>query len=296
MSFRLLKPIRASELGAALGLALSGPDRAVSGLCGLDGLVEDGLSFVLPGRRPPDGKSGTVFARTPRPGLSVFVAPNPRLGFIRAQYLLAQRPGFEVDLTPPRLHPTAVVSAGAVIEHGVTVGEGTRIAPGAVIRTGTRIGRFCEIKSGAVLGDQGFGFERDEAGRPLRMLHMGGVLLGDHVEVGSLTTVVLGALGDTVLEDYVKLDDHVHVAHNCRVGARTIITACAELSGSVKIGCDAWIGPNASIMQKVTLGDGCLIGLGTVVLHSVEPGAVVCGNPARVLRRVAVEGGAYGQR
>jgi UDP-3-O-[3-hydroxymyristoyl] glucosamine N-acyltransferase len=96
----------------------------------------------------------------------------------------------------------------------VSIGEGTRVGSLAVIKSGTRVGRHCDIKSGAVIGETGFGFERDGANRPLRMIHFGRVVIGDHVEIGSLTTVCRGALGDTVLEDHVKIDDHCHISHN----------------------------------------------------------------------------------
>lgn len=283
MTTQLRQAVSALSLCRELGLPLMGPDRAIRSLCALDSLTEDGLSFVLPGRKIAHLHCGTVLGlkELGDNGVSVIGSDNPRFDFIRAQYVLDKAPGFMRPTAPPRLHPSVKVAPGAVIEPGVVIGEGTIIGANAVLSSGTRIGRFCDIKAGAVIGDSGFGFERDLKNRPLRMLHLGGVRIGDHVEVGALTTVVQGALGDTVVEDYVKINDHVHIAHNCRIGEATIIGGGAYLSGSIRVGRNCWIAPNCSIRQKLKIGDEAIVGIGAVVVHDVEPGAMVYGNPAR---------------
>lgn len=280
---RLRDPISAAWLCRELGLTFVGPDREIDRLCPLDKLGEGGLSFVLPGHASPLPGAGTIFglAELGGNGLTLIRSSAPRLDFIRAQYLLLERPGFEAPTEPPRVHPTARLSPGVVLENGVAVGEGTVVGANAVIRTGTSIGRWCEVKACAVIGDSGFGFERDAGKRPLRMIHLGGVRIGDHVEVGALTTVVRGALGDTVLEDYVKVNDHVHIAHNCVIGRGTIIGACADLSGSLRVGANCWISPNCSIRQKLVIGEEAVVGIGAVVVKDVPPGSKVYGNPAR---------------
>ena len=287
MATLLKQSVSAGALCRDLGLSLVGPDRAIRALCALDSLTEDGLSFVLPGRSIAHLHAGTVLglSKLGDNGVSVIGSENPRYDFIRAQYLLARAPGFDRPAGPPQLHPSVSVARGAVIEPGVAIGEGTRIGPNAVVCSGTRIGRFCDIKACAVIGDSGFGFERDPHNRPLRMLHLGGVRIGDHVEVGALSTVVQGALGDTVLEDYVKINDHVHVAHNCHVGEATIVGGGAYLSGSLRVGRNCWIGPNCSIRQKLWIGDEAIVGIGAVVVHDVRPRAMVYGNPAREVER-----------
>lgn len=294
MNKRLNQPVRAGSLCRELGLTLIGPDREIRAVGGLDTLEEHSLSFVRD-RSPGPESAGTVFASAALPdgGLTVIVSPRPRLDFIRAQHILQKSPGYQENAAPPEIHPTAQIARGAIIENGVRIGEGTRVGNGAVVKTGTVIGRHCEIKSGAIVGEAGFGFERDENGRPLKMIQQGGLRIGDHVEIGSVNTVCRGALGDTIIEDYVKTDDHVHIGHNCRIGAGTMITACAEISGSVTIGKNAWLAPNCSIMQKVVLGDGCFIGIGAVVLRSVEAGAKMFGNPAM---RVVVPAAAPAER
>ena len=282
MGKNLLEPIQASELSRRLGLPLLGADREIRELCGLDSLTGHGLSF-LRDSRPGADCAGTVFSARPsqESALSVLLAEEPRFAFIRAQHLLQSSPGFVEDAAPADIHPTARVGRQAVIEDGVSIGEGTRIGSLAVIKTGTRIGKFCEIKSGAVIGESGFGFERDADNRPLKMLHFGGVRIGDYVEIGSLTTVCRGALGDTVVGDHVKIDDHCHISHNCRIGESSMITACVEISGSVVIGKNVWLGPGCSLVQKIAVGDGVFIGIGAVVTRSVPAKARIFGNPAR---------------
>ncbi|MDD5304245.1 MAG: DapH/DapD/GlmU-related protein [Elusimicrobia bacterium] len=284
MGKNLLRPVQASQLSRQLGLRLLGPDREIRELCGLNALSGHGLSFSRD-QRPGAGCSGTVFASEPpeTDALTVIRAEKPRLEFIRAQHLLEQAPGFLEDSTPPDIHPTATVGPLAVIENGVRIGEGTRIGSLAVIKTGTRIGKHCVIKSGAVIGDSGFGPERDADGRPLMMIHFGGVLIGDHVDIGSLTTVCRGALGDTVLADHVKIDDHCHISHNCRIDEGAMITACVEISGSVRIGRNAWLAPGCSLVQKISIGEDGFVGIGAVVTRTVAAKARVYGNPARPL-------------
>lgn len=284
MSKKLLRPIQASQLSRQLGLQLLGADREIREVCGLESLSAHGLSF-LRDRRPESVRSGTVIAAQllGTDALSVLRSEKPRLEFIRAQHMLQASPGFVEDSTAPDIHPTALIGRHAVIENGVRIGEGTRIGSLAVIRTGTSIGRFCEIQAGAVIGESGFGFERDADNRPLRMIHFGGVRIGDHVEIGSLTTVCRGALGDTVLADHVKIDDHCHISHNCHIGEGAMITACVEISGSVWIGKNVWLAPGCSLVQKISIGDDAFIGIGAVVTHSIAAKARVFGNPARPL-------------
>src|SRR5919106_973392 len=283
MATQLKQAVSAGWLCEQMGLELIGPDRDIRSICALDSLAEGGLSFVLPGKPIGHVAGGAVIAlkELGGNGVSVIGSPDPRFDFIRAQYVLEKSPGFERPTGPPQIHPSATIAPGAVIESGVMIGEGTVIGPNAVVRSGARIGRYCEIKSGAVICDTGFGFERDAQNRPLRMVHLGGVRIGDHVEVGALTTVVQGALADTVIEDHVKINDHVHIAHNCRIGEGTIIGGAAYLSGSIRVGKNCWISPNCSIRQKLVIGDEAIVGIGAVVVRNVEPRSTVYGNPAK---------------
>ena len=215
------------------------------------------------------------------------IVPRPRLTFAK----VLQR--FFVPPQSPSLARTARISASArlgkdiaigeytIIGDDVDIGDGTCIGHHVVVGERTRIGRHCLIKSHCVLGEKGFGMEIDEDGHPFPIPHLGAVVLGDYVELGAFNTVVRGTLDDTCLGDHVKTDDHVHVAHNVRIGANTQIAAGAEISGSVCIGADAWLSPQCAIIDKVTIGERAMIGIGAVVTKPVAANTIVAGNPAR---------------
>jgi acyl-[acyl carrier protein]--UDP-N-acetylglucosamine O-acyltransferase len=285
MGHRLKDPVKAGWLAGRLGLTLVGQDRDILVVAPLGELCGGALSFSNASRAFADAPFAVVIApgSSERGGVTLMQSARPRLDFARALHLIAAEGGFEGGEMPPRIDPTARIGENVVIGPGAQIGAGTRIHHNVVIGAGVRIGRDCVIKSGTVIGEQGFGFERDENGVPIRMLHIGGVVIGDGVELGSLNTVCRGTLHDTVVEDHVKTDDHVHIAHNCHVGRGALLTACAELSGGVVVGAGAWLGPNCSIIQKVDIGPGAFVGIGAVVTRDVPANAKVAGNPARVL-------------
>jgi len=274
-----------SQLAVALGLPLKGLDLPLEAVHPLPEIKAGSLSFSRNEMETPVDRPATIIGmRAENPGAgALLVSDNPRLDFARALQWIKAAGGFDGMRQPPELHPTVVVGKGVFIDDAVVIGKGTVIGHNVVISSGVRIGANCVIKSGAVIGEDGFGFERDGAGVPIRLVHLGGVSIGDNVEVGSLTTVCRGTLSDTVIEDDAKIDDHVHIAHNVRVGRGALITACAEISGGVSIADGVWIGPNASVMQKIEIGRGALVGIGSNVIRSVPDGLVVAGNPARVI-------------
>ncbi len=290
--------VRASDIADFLGKSLVGEDVDIRGPGSLNSASPGDVLFI----NDPDfsddkiiGGLSRVLVLVPREyaGLSV---PHIRTDKPRLDFVKALRRFF--DPAPDAwIAPTAVVEEGAtigsgvtighfsVIETGVSLGEGTRIGAHVVIRQGTRIGAHCRIGSNTVIGETGFGFEFDEQGRPLRFPHSGGVVLGDHVEIGALVSIARGSLDDTVLSSYVKVDDQVFIAHNVHIGENTVLIAGAEISGSVKIGSDCWIGPNSCLIDRIEIRDRVLVGMGSVVTKPVEAGVVVCGNPAKVLRK-----------
>jgi len=219
------------------------------------------------------------------------ISNNPRLDFC----LIANH--FFPIAFPPRIEKSAFIGNNVkigdnvyighncIIEDNVIIGSDSVIFHNVVISSGCTLGSKCVVKSGSVIGQKGFGFEYDSQGIPVTFPHYGKVIIGSHVEIGALNTIVAGGLTDTIIEDHVKTDDHVHIAHNCVVGHSSLITACVEISGSVKIGKKVWIGPNSSIIDKIIVGDNSTIGLGTVVTKSFEENSIVVGVPARLLRK-----------
>lgn len=175
------------------------------------------------------------------------------------------------------------------IGHNVTIGAGTTILSGVVINDNVKIGKNCIIRNNTVIGGTGFGTEKDDSGRTYRIPHLGSVIIGDNVDIGSLNTVVAGTINPTIIEDNVMSDDHVHIAHNCYIEEGTMITACVEISGSVRIGKNSMIGPNSSLMNKITLGENTVVGLGTVVTKSFTDDAIIAGNPADIKENLKIK-------
>jgi UDP-3-O-[3-hydroxymyristoyl] glucosamine N-acyltransferase len=234
-------------------------------------------------------------------GNQVLFARNPRLEFARllqlivslheqsARYRYKELPGGASVEESSSIGSGTVIGRAVTIDHNVEIGAHCTIGAGVRLLPGTQIGDACTVGDNTIIGGQGFGFERDEEGRVVRLPHVGGVTIGSRVDVGSLVTVCAGTIDPTVIEDDVAIDDHVHVAHNCHIGRQATITACAELSGSVKVGARSWIAPNATIMNGVELGEDCLVGLGAVVIISCKAGDVLIGNPARAIRNKRAE-------
>jgi len=134
-----------------------------------------------------------------------------------------------------------------------------------------------ETGSHNVIGGCGFGYERDENGIPYRIPHLGNVVIGKHVSIGSNVCIDRGVIGSTVIGDYTKIDNLVHVAHNVEIGKRCLIVAGTVIGGSAKIGDDCFLGINCSIKQKVKIGSGVIVGMGAVVLSDVPDGTIVKG-------------------
>lgn len=223
-------------------------------------------------------------------GNQVVGVPSPRLSFARIMNAIEARLRFDrrfvsrdgaVVAETAQIADDALLEPGAFVDHDVIVAHDVRILSGAKVRAFVRIGDGTIIRENAVVGSAGFGFQRDETGVPIRLPHFGGVEIGRRVEIGAFTAVCAGTIDPTVIEDDVKIDNLVHIAHNCHVGRGSIITACAEVSGSVRIGEQCWIGPNACVIEGRHIGNHVTIGIGAVVLKDVSDHQVVAGNPAR---------------
>ena len=144
---------------------------------------------------------------------------------------------------------------------------------------------FRSCNAHAVIGSPGFTMCEDESGNKMRIPSLGKVVIGDFVEVGVGDNISVGSGGDTVIEDYVKLDVLIHVGHDVYMKKNAELTAGAIVGGFDQIGERAYCGLNAAIRNRVTVGDDSFIGMGAVVTKSVEPGITVAGNPARTFER-----------
>ena len=203
---------------------------------------------------------------------------------------------FFVEQPKAGIHPTAVIAPEAKIGKDVSIGAycvigKAVIGDGCVLDSNVRVyddtvmGKGCVIKAGAVLGGAGFGYERDADGNKFRFPQIGQLIMGDYVEVGANTCIDRGALADTVIGDYTKINNLCHIAHNNKIGRNVTITGCVNVSGSNVIDDDVWIAPNSSIRGWVHIGNKATVGMGAVVVKDIPEGETWVGNPAHKLEK-----------
>jgi UDP-3-O-[3-hydroxymyristoyl] glucosamine N-acyltransferase len=221
------------------------------------------------------------------PNKTYLLVKNPRLAFIRVFT------NFFPPARPSGIHPSArigkrctigndvYVGENAVIGNRVHIGEHSEIHPNVRIYDDVRIGKNAIIHSGAVIGGDGFGFERNENGKLERFPHKGSVIIADSVEIGANTCIDRGTLDDTVIESGTKIDNLVHVAHNVRIGKNCGIVAHSMIGGGTRIGDHSWIAPCACVRDGLEIGNRVLIGMGAVVTRDVTDNTIVYGVPAK---------------
>ena len=229
------------------------------------------------------------------------IAANPYAYFARVSALLNPLPAVASGMHPSAvIHPRASIGSdvyvgpNVVIEDGVSIGAGCRIGagtylgagailgeggllyPNVTIYHGCALGRRAIVHAGVVIGADGFGIAMDE-GRWLKVPQIGQVRIGDDVEIGANTTIDRGAIGDTVIEDGVKLDNQIQVAHNVRIGAHTAIAACVGIAGSSRIGRYCRIGGASGVAGHLTIADHVEISAHTLVTKSINEAGTYTG-------------------
>lgn len=178
------------------------------------------------------------------------------------------------------------VGDNSVIGENCEIGDYTIIDANVTLYKGVKIGANCRIASGTVIGADGFGYFLDENKRYKKILHLGGVTIGNNVEIGANCCVDRGVLDDTIIENNVKTDNMVQIAHNNQIGENSVIAAGAILAGSVKIGTSCWIAPGAVIRNGVILKDEVQVGMNSVVYRSYsESNVCLVGDPAKKLKK-----------
>jgi UDP-3-O-[3-hydroxymyristoyl] glucosamine N-acyltransferase len=207
------------------------------------------------------------------------VVDNPYAYFARVSQLFNP-----LVMQLPGVHASAVVAPGARLGKGVSVGAGCVIGdqvaigddsclyPRVVIYPGCTLGKRVVIHAGVVIGADGFGIAREE-GRWVKIPQIGGVRIGDDVEIGANSTVDRGALDDTVIEEGVKIDNQVQVGHNVHIGAHSAVAGCVGIAGSARIGRHCTIGGAAMIHGHITIVDHVHVSAGTLISRSLlKPG------------------------
>lgn len=275
----------------------------VSHICSLDSGTEGGLGWLSQKKLAQASSILNQFS-----GAAVIVPPeveveitrpvallrtsNPKLAFSKVVHHFFshlttvefarssddyKRLGIEID-------PSAELSLGVVIGSHTKIAADVKIGPNSVIAnctigTGTIIGANCTF------GLPGFGYERAETGEYVRFPHVGRIVIGTRVEIGSNTCIDRGSLGDTKIGDGAKIDNLVHIAHNVILGRNSVVIANAMVAGSVQVGDGAWIAPSSCIRNQLKVGKEALIGMGAVVVKDVAEGEIVAGNPGKPFKK-----------
>jgi UDP-3-O-[3-hydroxymyristoyl] glucosamine N-acyltransferase len=309
--------ITASELAARLGLRVRGNgNRQIAAAAALDDAGPDDLTFVSAPKyfeAALNSNAGCFIASPefPASDRTIIESQQPRAHFAQALTLLYPPPLMHAGIHPTAVfHPSATVDKTAEIGPFVTIGVGTVI--GARVRIGAstaigsettigddsliyarvsiygrvKIGARAVIHSGVVIGADGFGFEL--AGADYRKVpQVGRVEIGNDVEIGANCCIDRAALGVTLIGDGTKLDNMVHIGHNCRIGRHVLIVAQTGLAGGVTVGDYAVIGGQVGIGDKARIESRAVIGSGAGILSSkiVHAGEPVWGTPARPLRQ-----------
>ncbi len=218
---------------------------------------------------------------------SFIISDDPRLDFVKALKKFFQSRG-NVD---SGIHPTAIISPKAKIHKSARIGAYSiigecEIGENCVIEEYVRIydkvtiGTGCLIKSQCQIGTDDFGVVKDNDGSWITFPHIGGVEIGDNVEIFPNSIVGRGTLGNTVIKDGVKIDHFCEIGHNTEIGENSVITAYVVVAGSTIVGSGAWIGVGALLRDQIKIGKDVTIGMGSVVSKSVPDGQTFIGNPA----------------
>ncbi|MBK5340068.1 MULTISPECIES: UDP-3-O-(3-hydroxymyristoyl)glucosamine N-acyltransferase [Pseudomonas] len=314
--------IKLGQLAEFLGATLRGdPETQITGLATLQEAGPAQLSFLAnPQYRKYLASSQAAALLLKEADVEGFagnalVVPDPYLAYARISHLFDPKPKATAGVHPTAviapdavvdpsasIGPFVVIEAGARIGAQVTlgahcvigarseIGEGGWLAPRVTLYHDVRIGKRVVIQSGAVLGGEGFGFA-NEKGVWQKIAQIGGVTIGDDVEIGVNTAIDRGALADTVIGNGVKLDNQIQIAHNVQVGDHTAMAACVGISGSTKIGKHCMLAGGVGLVGHIDICDNVFLTGMTMVTHSItEPGAYSSGTamqPAAEWRKSA---------
>lgn len=306
-------------LAVRYGCELRGdPERVVERVATLAGADDRALTFLANSTYRSQLASTRAAAVILSPAdaadcpVAALITPDPYVVYARAAADL-----YPCSPVEPGVHPSAVagpatvipasceVGPGVVLGRGVVLGErvvlgprtvvgdrvvigaDTRLMPGVTVCADVRIGVRCVLHSGVVLGSDGFGFAREREGSYVKVPQLGGVVVGDDVEIGANTTIDRGAIGDTLIGNGVKLDNQIQVGHNVRIGEHTVIAAQTGISGSTTIGARCTIGGQAGFAGHIVVADDVVIGGGTSVTGSIRAAGIYAGGgtPADHLQR-----------
>ena len=298
-----------AQLAEQLGARVQGDDsKLIRGLAALHGAGPTDLSFLANRqyrKQLSTTQAGAVLltaADAADHAGNVLVVDDPYLAYAQLSHQFDPKPRAQAGVHPSAviadsarvdstasIGPGVVIEAGALVGAGVTlgahcfvgarcqIGAGSWLAPRVTLYHDVRMGQRTVIQAGAVIGGEGFGFA-NAAGQWHKIAQIGGVLIGDDVEIGANTTVDRGALSDTLIGNGVKLDNQIQIAHNVQIGDHTAIAACVGISGSTRIGRHCTIAGGVGMVGHIEICDNVFVSGMTMVTRSItEPGAYSSG-------------------
>lgn len=307
--------MKLSELARQTGARVE-PESAgeieIAGAAGLDEAAAGHVTFLSNPRYTPRLKTTRASAiylaegvEAGREDTAILRARDPYLAYTRALRLFHPEPAVE-----PFVHPSAVVDPSArvdasahlgacvVVGREVEIAAGVRVYPNATIydhvrigeasiihsgvalRAGTIIGARVTVHNNAVVGSDGFGYAKDEAGRWLKIPQTGRVVVEDDVEIGAGTTIDCASVGETRIARGAKIDNLVQIGHSCTVGEDALLCAQVGLAGSSRVGRRVILAGQAGVAGHLTIGDDAVITAKSATSHDVAPGKVISGIPA----------------
>ena len=306
-----LKSFKLSELAEILGAELVGdPAKEIIGINTLETSLDQDISFIARESyltKLSTTKAGAVICNLDYSNLftgNKLICENPYLTYARCTELFKEKPAIKMGISNSAviedralISDTAsignfvTISENSVIEDevvlmpGVFIGEGCRVGKGTIIYANAsiydsvNIGKGCILHSGVVIGSDGLGFAKDK-GTWIKIEHLGQVIIGDNVEIGSNSTIDRGSLGSTLIGDNVKIDNQVHIAHNVVIGSGTAIAGNSAIAGSTKIGKNCTLAGCSAIVDNIEISDEVHITAMSLITKSIkESGYYSSGTP-----------------
>lgn len=290
------RAVRRYEIAAALGIDCDGPDALLDDISAVSFATSSTIVFATNALLLDEAlasPAGLILAEGDVVDSRVLCVKDARLAFslVYAKFFAETARSFR--------HATAVVEPNALVGERCQIGAGTylgcdvilgedcEIGPRVTIYSGTKLGARVKVQAGAVLGSSGFGYVKGPDGF-VAFPQVGTLTIGDDVEIGANTTIDRGALGETRIGRGTKIDNLVHIAHNCVIGEDVIIAAQVGMAGSCIIEDNAMLGGQAGLGERVTIGRGVMLGGQGGVLPSKKlegAGVVFWGTPAQPVRQ-----------
>ncbi|QJR21072.1 UDP-3-O-[3-hydroxymyristoyl] glucosamine N-acyltransferase [Brevinematales bacterium NS] len=302
--------MKLSEIAKRVGLPFQGEDREIEGVSGLDHPVAGTLGFIENKRMVAEAEASVIAAFIVPEGVTLqkpFIqSKNPKYTFSRVVEWFSPYTPYEKGVSPQAyVHPSAKLGEGvtvmpfACIMEGAEIGDNTVIYPHVFIGKGVKIGKDCLIKAGVkiddlttlgdrviihhntVVGGDGFGYVVEE-GKNMKIPQIGRIRIGNDVEIGACVTIDRAALGETVIEDDVKIDNLVQIAHNVHIGAHSIIVAQVGIAGSTSLGEGCILAGQVGVADHVKIGDRVVVMAQSGIEDKEVPsGKILFGTPAR---------------